>query len=142
MTATRSAACSTTRLGLIERCGRSESANDEPRVFATSALTVTPIHRRRVRLPHVCIEPCYLETRREDADDLGRNAVEHDGRADRILRTPETRLPEVMTDEDQPLPLFGFFRRKAASQRGLDAEECKQVGGDAAADDLFCPFCS
>ena len=49
--------------------------------------------------------------------------VDHDGRADRIVRAPETRLPEVMTDQDQQLLLFGFFRRKAASLSGLDAEQ-------------------
>ena len=65
--------------------------------------------------------------------------VEHDGRADRIVRASETRLPEAMTDQDQSLPLLGFFGRKAASLHGLDTEEWKQVGGDAGADDLFRP---
>ena len=38
-------------------------------------------------------------------------------------RASETRLPEAMTDQDQPLPLLGFFGRKATSLHGLDAEE-------------------
>jgi hypothetical protein len=75
-----------------------------------------------VRLPHVCIEPRGLETSREDADDLARQPVEHDGRADRIVRATEARLPKAMTDEDQPLVLLAFFGRKA-SPHGLHAED-------------------
>ena len=105
------------RLGLVERHGRSKSADDEPRLSAAHAAA------GRVRLPHVCIEPRDLEISREDADDLGRKPVEHERRADRIVRASETRLPEAMTDQDQPLPLLGFFGRKAASPHGLDTEE-------------------
>jgi hypothetical protein len=124
--------CAHLRLGLLERRGRSKSSNDEPRLSATDAVAGS------VRLPHVCIEPRDLEISREDADDLGRRAVEHKRRAERIVRACESRLPEAMTDQDQPLPQLGFFRREAAPQDGLDAEECQQVRGDARADDL--PF--
>ena len=47
-----------------------------------------------------------------------------------------------MTDQDQSLPLLGFFDREAAPQDGLDTEQWKQVGGDARADDLLDPFIS
>ena len=123
--------CAHLRLGLVERHGRSKSSNDEPRFSAAHALA------GRVRLPHVCVEPRDLEIGREDADDLARKAIEHERRAERIVRASESRLPEAMTDQDQPLPLLGFFGRKAAPQDGLDTEEWKQVGGDARADDLL-----
>ena len=124
------------RLGLLERHGRSKSSNDEPRLSATNALAGT------VRLPHVCIEPRDLEIGREDADDLGGKPVEHEGRAERIVRARESRVPEAMADEDQPLPLLGFFGRKATSLRRMDTEEREQVGRNAGADDPFRPFCS
>ena len=77
----------------------------------------------RVRLPHVCIERRDLEISREDADDLGRKPVEHEGRSDRIVRASETGLPEAMTNQDQSFLLLGFFGRKVASPHGLDTEE-------------------
>jgi hypothetical protein len=104
-------------LGLLERRRQSKSPNDGPHLSTTNALP------GRVRFPHVGIESRDPETRRENADDLRRNAVEHDRRADRIVRACESRLPEAMTDQDEPLPLLGFVSRKAASQRGLDPEE-------------------
>jgi hypothetical protein len=47
-----------------------------------------------------------------------------------------------MTDQDQPLPLFGFPDGKAAPEHGPDAEEWKQIGGDARTGDLFRPVSS
>ncbi len=44
--------------------------------------------------------------------------------------TPNHRL-------DRPLTLLGFFRRKAAPQDRPDADDRKQVGGDARAHDLL-----
>ena len=38
--------------------------------------------------------------------------IDHDGRADRVERSAETRLPEVMTDDCEPLPLVGLLRRE------------------------------
>src|SRR5688500_18395360 len=73
-----------------------------------------------VRLPHVSLEPRDLETSRQDAHDLGREAVEHEARAERIARASESRLPEAMADQDRPLTLVGLFGRKAAPQDGLD----------------------
>ena len=67
---------------------------------------------------------------------------EHDGRAERIVRATEPRLPEPMTDQDQPLSLLGFIGRKATPEDGLDTEEWKQVGRDARADDLLRPVSS
>src|SRR5205823_14757721 len=78
-----------------------------------------------------------LEISREDADDLTRKAIEYKRGAERIVRASESRLPEAMTDQDQPLPLLGFFGRKAAPQDRLDTEDWKQVGGDARAHDLL-----
>ena len=124
------------RLGLVERHARPKSRDDEPRLSAAHAAV------GRVRLPHVCLETRDLEISRENADDLGRNAVDHEGRAERIVRASESRVPEAMTDQDQSLLLLGFLGRKAAPQDGLDTEEWKQVGGDARADDLFRPVCS
>jgi hypothetical protein len=115
--------CAHLRLSLFERHRRPKSSNDEPRVSATEAPARIPILRSRVRLPHVGIEPRDLETSGEDADDLKRKPVEQDGRSDRIVRAPETGLPKSMTDQDEPLPLLGFFGRKATSLHGLDAEE-------------------
>ena len=57
------------------------------------------------------------------------------GRAERIARASESRLPEAMTDHDQSL--LGFFAREAAPQDGLHTEEWKQVGGDTHAEDLL-----
>ena len=125
--------CAHLRLGLVERRGRPKSSDDEPRLSAAHAAA------GRVRLPHVGVERRDLEISREDADDLRRQAVEHERRAERIVRASESRLPEAMTDQDQSLPLLGFFGRKVAPQHGLDTEEWKQVGGDAGADDLLRP---
>jgi hypothetical protein len=105
------------RLSLLERHSGSKPSNDEPRRSVTDALA------GRVRAPHICIEPRDLEISREDADDLGGKPVEHEGRAERIVRACESRLPEAMTDQDQPLPLLGFLGGKASSVRGMDAEE-------------------
>ena len=41
------------------------------------------------------------------------SAVEHEGRAERIVRASESRLPEAMTDQDQPLPLARLLRSKS-----------------------------
>jgi hypothetical protein len=131
--------CTHLRLGMVERHGRSKSSNDEPPVSANHAVAGFPIRRHPV---HVCIARCDLETSREDADDPGSRPVEHDSRANRIVRASQTRLPEAMTDQDQRLPLLGFFARPAASLHGLNTEKWKQVGRDVAADDLFRPFCS
>src|SRR5262249_21296640 len=128
--------CAHLRLSLVERHARSKSSNDEPRVSAAYALAA------RVRLPHVCIEPRDLETCSEDADDLGRKAVEHDGSAERNARPTDPRLREPMTDQAQPLSLLGFVGRKTTPEDGLDTEERKQVGGDARADDLLRPVSS
>jgi hypothetical protein len=46
-------------------------------------------------------------------------------------------LPEAVTNQDEPLLLLGFFRRKVASQDGTDTQEWKQVGRDARTDDLL-----
>jgi hypothetical protein len=86
--------CAHLRLGLAERYARPKSRDDEPRL-ATAHGAV-----RRVRLPHICIERRDLEISRENADDLGRKAVDHEGRAERIVRASESRLPEAMTDQD------------------------------------------
>ena len=114
--------CAHLRLGLVERHGRSKSSNDEPRLTAAHAAA------GRVRLPHVCIEPRDLEIGREDADDPARKAVEHKGRAERIVRASETRLPEAMTDQDQSLPLLGFFGRKAAPRTGRTPRSGSRLG--------------
>jgi hypothetical protein len=111
--------CAHLRLGLVERHGRSKSSNDEPEFSAAHALAA------RVRLPHVRVEPRDLEIRREDADDLVRSAIKHNGRSQRIARACETRLPKAMTNQDQPLPLLNLFCGKATSLRGLNAEERK-----------------
>jgi hypothetical protein len=115
--------CGHLRLGLCERYGWSKPSNHEPRVSDTDVLRGASILKSRVRLPHVCLESRDLETRGQDAEDLGRNAVDHDGRANRILRASETRLPEAMTDEDELLALLRFLSRKAASHHGLHAEK-------------------
>ncbi len=126
-------ACTHLRLGLVEGYARPKSPDDEPRLWAAHTAA------GGVGLPHVCLESRDLEITREDADDLGRKAVEHERRAERVLRASKSRLPEAMTDQDQPLPLFGFFGRKAATQDRLDTEEWKQVGRDTRADDLLHP---
>ena len=115
------------RLGLVERHGRSKSSHDEPRLTTAHAAV------GRVRFPHVCIEPRDPEISREDADDLGRQPVEHEARSDRIVRASETGLPEAMTNQDQSFLLLGFVARKATSPHGLDTEEWKEVGGNAGA---------
>src|SRR3954466_15530133 len=119
------------RLGLVERHGRSKPPNHEPRFCASRAPAA------RVRLPHVCIEPRDLEISREDAYDPARKAIEYKGGAERIVRASKSRSPEPMTDQNEPLPLLGFFGRKAAPQDGADTEQWKQVGGDAGTDDLL-----
>ncbi len=122
------------RLGLLERRGRSKSSDNEPPFSATNVLA------SRMRLPDVLIEFGELEPRRQDADDLRRKPIEHDGRADRLARACESGSPEAMADQDHAFSLLGLFGRKATSERGLDAEEREQVGGDAGAGDLFHPI--
>src|SRR5262245_40890722 len=90
------------RLHLPERDGRAQPTHDKPCVSATSALSARATLGHRVWLPHVCIELRDLEVHRENADDPGRQAVQHDSRADRMSRAAETRLPEAMADEDWP----------------------------------------
>ena len=111
------------RLGLVERHGRSKSSDDEPRLSAAHAAA------GRVRLPHVCIEPRDLEISREDADDLGRKPVEHEGGADRIVRASETRLPEAMTNQDQSfLPCSASSLEKLRPRTGWTPRSERRLG--------------
>ena len=60
-----------------------------------------------MRLPHFGI--VELELGREDANNARRKTVYHERGTDGIARSAETRLPEVVTDEREPLPLVGFL---------------------------------
>jgi hypothetical protein len=109
--------CAHLRLGLVERPASPKSRDDEARPSAAHGVA------GRARPPDVCIEIRDLEISRKNADDPRRKAVDYEGRAEPIVRACESRLPQAMTDQDQPLPLLGFFARKAAPQDGLDTEE-------------------
>ena len=115
------------RLGLLESHVRSKSSNDEPGTCATRTREALPNPETSCAAPtHPHRVVANLETCREDADDLGRKPVELDGRADRIERASETRLPEAMTDQGQTLPLLGLLGREAAPVQGLNAEQWKE----------------
>ena len=82
-----------------------------------------PIRKHRVRLPHIRIELRKFESRREDADDLGRSAVQLEGRADSIEGAGETGLPEAIANQGEALPFIGLSGREGAPIEQLNAEQ-------------------
>src|SRR5262249_587491 len=94
-----------------------------------------PIRKQRVGLPHIR----GFKVCRENADDLRRNSIKHERRADRISRASEPRLPEAVAYQRDVLALLRLFVGKTASVQGPTAKEWKQIGGAPCDTDPFRP---
>ena len=99
------AATTRSSAGRVERRARPKSSDHEHSVSACTRAA----------------SGCFSHTRNDIRDwksagdaEISKACVEHKGRSERIVRAGESRLPEGMTDQDEPLPLLGFFGRKVA----------------------------
>src|SRR5262245_12983522 len=79
-----------------------------------------------------------LKPRWHDADNRIRITVERDAASERIRVAAETTLPQAMAqNHDAWRPGAVFFRRKCATEGGLDTCHLKEIGREAIADQQF-----
>ena len=62
---------------------------------------------------------------REHADDLRGHAVDDEARTNGVVSAAETRLPEAVADEGEPLPLLGLAAEKRRPRIGVTPSSVK-----------------